>query len=153
MKLQRDLREFVELLNSQAIDYLIAGGHAVAYHGHPRFTGDIDFFVRPTLANGARIIDALRLFGFEELALSAGDFAKAGSIVQLGRPPNRIDLLTSISGVDFGEAWALLDGLPVSFLSREALIKNKQASGRTKDLADVARLLARQRRPEKDDDD
>jgi hypothetical protein len=148
VKLQRDLREFIELLNSQKVEYIVVGGHAVAYHGHPRFTGDIDFLLRPTTANGARVIAVLHAFGFSELSLTPGDFAKPEAIVQLGRPPNRIDLLTSITAVDFDEAWASrvqgeLDGLPVSFLGRDALIKNKQASGRAKDLADVATLLKR----------
>ena len=151
MKLQKDLREFIELLNSRGIDYLIVGGHAVAFHGYPRYTGDIDFLVRPNAENGARIVEALRAFGFGELSLTPADFLRPESIVQLGRPPNRIDLLTSISGVSFDEAWssrasAELDGVPVLFLSRENLIKNKQASGRPKDLADAATLLARKPR-------
>ena len=151
MKLQRDLREFIELLNSHGIDYVVVGGHAVAYHGHPRFTGDIDFLVRPTQQNGARLVEALRAFGFSELSLAAEDFVKPESIVQLGRPPNRIDLLTSISAVSFEEAWssrvhADLDGLPVAFLGLDELLKNKQASGRPKDVADAAVLLARARK-------
>jgi hypothetical protein len=147
VKLQKDLREFIELLNSRGTDYLIVGGHAVAFHGHARFTGDIDFLVRPTSENASRVLDVLRAFGFGDLALTVDDFIIPGRIVQLGRPPNRIDLLTSISGVDFQEASASrmraeLDGLPVSFLGWQALIDNKRTSARAKDLADVAKLEA-----------
>jgi hypothetical protein len=145
--LQQDLREFIELLNSHGSEYLVVGGHAVAFHGHPRFTGDIDFLVRGSVANAERILRVLRAFGFGELALSPADFIKPGSVVQLGRPPNRIDLLTSISGVTFDDAWAgrvegRLDGIPVFFLGLQALLENKLASGRPKDIADVAKLRA-----------
>ena len=147
MTLQRDLREFVELLNSLGVEYLIVGGHAVAYHGHPRFTGDIDFLVRPSAENADRVVAALDAFGFANLGLTQSDFMRRGSVVQLGRPPNRIDLLTLISGVDFEEAWAAsvageLDGLPVRFIGFDNLLKNKQAAGRDQDLADVKKLRA-----------
>ena len=155
MKLGQDLREFIELLNSLKVDYLVVGGHAVAYHGHPRFTGDFDFLVRPTQENAERLLDALRAFGFSETGLSSDEFTRPNTVMQLGYPPNRIDLLSSISGVDFDEAWSArvsgeLDGLPVSFLGWDALIKNKQAAGRDKDVADVKSLLAidaRKKRP------
>jgi len=147
VKLQRDLKEFIELLISSGVDFIIIGGHAVAFHGHPRFTGDIDFLVRSTPENAERIIATLKVFGFGEVGLSFQDFTRPGSVVQLGRPPNRIDLLTSISGVDFEEAWegkvaGEIDGLAVFFLGLDALLKNKQASGRDKDLADVKKLQA-----------
>ena len=105
MKLQRDLKEFIGLLNSLAIDYVIVGGHAVAFHGHPRYTGDIDFLLRPTPANADRLLQALRAFGFSEIGLTSQDLVKPGNVVQIGHPPNRIDLLTSISGVSFDEVW------------------------------------------------
>ena len=154
MKLQKDLREFVELLISHGSEFLVVGGHAVAFHGHPRFTGDIDFLIRPSVENATRVLGALRAFGFGDLPLTVDDFVKPGNVVQLGRPPNRIDLLTSISGVDVQDAWSSrvkseLDGLPVCFLGWQSLIDNKQASGRPKDLADVAKLkaIAAARRP------
>jgi hypothetical protein len=142
VKLQKDLREFIELLNSARVEYVVVGGHAVAFHGHPRFTGDIDFLVRASPENALRIIDVLKRFGFGGTGLVAADFEAAGRIVQLGRPPNRIDLLTAISGVDFDEVWATriastLDGIDVAFIGKDALLKNKRASGRAKDLADV----------------
>jgi hypothetical protein len=147
VKLQKDSREFIELLNSHEVEFLVVGGHAVAFHGHPRFTGDIDFWIRPRADNAARLLSALRSFGFGELALTEDDFTQPDKIVQLGHPPNRIDLLTSISGVSFEEAWTArekgdLDGLAVHFLGWKALIENKRACGRAKDLADVAKLEA-----------
>jgi hypothetical protein len=147
VKLQRDLREFIELLNSHSCDYLVVGGHAVAYHGHPRFTGDIDFLLRPSAENAGRVLSVLQAFGFGDLPLGPDDLTIAGRVIQLGRPPNRIDLLTSISGVSFDDAWASraqgeLDGLPVFFLGRQSLLENKRASGRPKDLADIAKLTA-----------
>lgn len=147
MKLHPDLREFIELLNSRRVDYIVVGGHAVAFHGHPRFTGDIDLLVRPSRDNGERLIDAIREFGIQELTLSADDFTRPHTVVQLGYPPNRIDLLTSISGVDFEEArnsevGGELDGLQVVFLGWDALLKNKRAAGRDKDLGDVSKLIA-----------
>ena len=145
MKLAKDLREFIELLNSRGVEYLVVGGHAVAWHGHPRFTGDIDFFVRSSETNALRLIDVLEAFGFGGLGIEASTFQRPNQVVQLGRPPNRIDLLSSISGVEFDEAWparelAHMDGLPVPMLGRAALVANKRASGRLKDLADLEAL-------------
>ena len=135
-KLQTDLREFIALLNSRKVEYLVVGGHAVAFHGHPRFTGDIDFFIRATPDNAQRVLDALADFGFGGIGLSCDDLVEPEQVVQLGRPPNRIDILTSISGVDFDDAWvarvpADLDGEPVQFLGWRHLIQNKQASLRS----------------------
>ena len=140
MKLQADLREFVGLLLSRKVDFVVVGAHAVAFHGHPRATQDMDLLVRPSIENGQRIVETLKDFGF-------GDTAPDRRI-QLGRPPNRIDLLTGIFGLSFDEAWssrvpARLDGLDVFVIGREALIKNKRATGRTQDLADVEKLERR----------
>jgi hypothetical protein len=145
--LQSDLSEFIGLLNSLKVEYLVVGGHAVAFHGHPRFTGDIDFFIRSTAQNAERVLRVLAAFGFGSLGITAADLTEPGQVVQLGRPPNRIDILTSISGVDFDSAWssrapADLDGHAVNFIGVDELLKNKQASGRPKDLADAAKLLA-----------
>ena len=147
MKLGKDLRKFIELLNSQKVDYIVVGVHAVAFHGHPRFTGDIDFLIRPSRENAARLIGAMAEFGFSEMKLSPDDFIPPNTVVQLGHPPNRIDLLTSISGVAFEEAWESrlsgdLDAIAVYFLGWDALLKNKRAAGRDKDLADVSKLSA-----------
>lgn len=145
MKLQKDLREFIALLNSKQVDYVIVGGHAVAFHGYPRYTGDIDFLVRCSPENARRLMDVLEEFGFGGVGISIDDFETPGRITQLGRPPNRIDLLTSLSGIDFDEVWSgrvasQLDDLPVAFIGKEALLKNKRASGRAKDLADVEQI-------------
>lgn len=132
-------------MNSHGVEYLLVGGHAVAFHGYPRYTGDIDLWVRASPRNASRIITVLRAFGFGGVGVGTEDFLTAGKVVQLGNPPNRIDLLTSVSGVTFDEAWpsrieASLDGLPVAFVSRKDLLRNKQAAGRAKDLADIEEL-------------
>jgi hypothetical protein len=150
MHLNKDLREFIELLNSKAVDYVVVGAFAVAWHGYPRFTADIDFLVRPTSDNGAAVVAVLEAFGFRSLKLTAEDFSKPDQIVQLGMKPNRIDLITSISGVDFEQAWAnrvagSIDGIPVSFLGIDDLILNKETSARKNDLGDADAL--RRRRP------
>jgi predicted nucleotidyltransferase len=142
MKLQDDLREFIELLNAHGVRYVIVGGFAVAFHGHPRYTGDIDLFVEASEANSQRIARVLHDFGFGETGLTAADFAREGVIVQLGRPPNRIDLITSIDAVGFPEAWAdrveaTLGAVPVLFISKELLLKNKAAAKRAQDIADI----------------
>jgi len=146
-KLQADLREFIELLNSHGVEYVIVGGHAVAFHGHPRFTGDIDFFVRMTPLNAQRLIAVLSDFGFGSVGITERDLLEPKRIVQLGYPPNRIDILTSISGVDFDSAWAtrvesIMDDQPMIMIGWNELLQNKKAAGRQKDLADVAKLLA-----------
>jgi len=146
-KLQADLKEFIALLNSHRVEYLVVGGHAVAFHGHPRFTGDIDFLIRAEPENVQRVLSVLSAFGFEALGLNEQDLLRSGQVVQLGHPPNRIDLLTSISGVAFEDAWqsridATLDDQPVHFLGWDALLQNKRTSGRRKDLADLEKLLS-----------
>jgi hypothetical protein len=141
------LREFIGLLNSHKADYLVVGGHAVAFHGHPRFTGDIDFFIRRTPPNAQRLLAALQDFGFGGLGITERDLLEPKRIVQLGQPPNRIDLLTSISGVDFDAAWdtrveSVMDDQPVCLIGWDELLRNKKAAGRPKDLTDVEKLLA-----------
>jgi hypothetical protein len=151
--LQSDLREFIGLLNSQKVEFLVVGGHAVAFHGHPRYTGDIDLLVRRTPTNAERILAAFAAFGFGNLGITDADLLRPGQVIQLGRPPNRIDILTSISGVEFESAWrsrvpARLDDQPVDFLGFADLIRNKEASGRMKDLSDVEKLRAVAKRTE-----
>ena len=145
MKLNADLREFIELLNSHKVEFIIVGAHALAWHGLPRYTKDIGFLIHAHPANAEALMKVLDAFGFGSLALSSGDFLKPRQVIQLGREPHRIDLLTGLSGVDWEECWesrvpGKMDGIPVSFLGRETYIKNKRASGRPQDLADVARL-------------
>ena len=152
-KLQTDLSEFVGLLNSRNVEYLVVGGHAVAFHGHPRYTGDIDFFINASGVNAQRVLDVLASFGFGDLGITADDLTVSNRVIQLGRPPNRIDILTTISGVSFHEAWASrapghLGSHSVNFLGWDALIRNKTATGRDKDQLDVntlTKLAARKR--------
>jgi len=148
MPLSKDLREFVESLNSNGVEYLIVGAFAVAWYGHPRFTADIDFFVRPEPQNALAILSALKDFGFGGLGISAADLTKPDQIVQFGVKPNRIDMITSISGVEFEEAWSHrtpgeIDGIPVQFIGRDELIRNKESTGRPKDLGDAHELRRR----------
>jgi hypothetical protein len=150
MRLSKDLREFIELLNSNRVEYLVVGAFAVAWHGYARFTADIDFLVRPDRPTAELVVKALKDFGFASLGISPDDLTHPDRIVQLGVKPNRIDLITSIAGVTFEEAWesrvaGTLDGLPVTYIGREILIRNKESTGRPQDLGDAQRL--RQRPP------
>ena len=143
--LDRDLRELLASLTAHGAEFLVAGGHAVAFHGYPRLTEDLDLFVRAEASNAERIIAALDAFGFGGVGLTADDFVADDRVIQLGRPPNRVDLLTRLWGVEFGDAWAHrvaadLDGVPVWMLGRADLIRNKRATARAQDLADVDAL-------------
>jgi len=145
MKLSQDLREFIGLLNSKGVKYLVVGGHAVVFHGYPRLTVDTDFFVECSPENARRLEEVMGDFGFSSLGLKAKDFLEQRQVVQLGRAPNRIDILTSLSGVTFEEAWkckieARLNDLPVHFISKELLIRNKQATDRSQDRADLDKI-------------
>jgi hypothetical protein len=145
MPLTKDSREFIECLRSNKVEFLIVGALAVSWHGFPRYSGDIDFFVRPGRENALRLMAALEQFGFGSLGITLDDFSGENRVIQLGVEPNRIDLMTSISGVTFEEAWqsrvpAALDGIEVALIGREALIRNKRASGRSKDLIDISEL-------------
>ncbi len=145
MPLSKDLREFVECLNSNGVEYLVVGALAVSWHGYPRYSADIDFFVGAVPSNAARVLLAIQQFGFGSLGLTVEDFTAPARVIQLGHEPNRIDLMTSISGVSFEDAWQTrvlgdLDGIPVHFIGRDALLRNKEASGRGKDRIDVEEL-------------
>ena len=142
MALSKDWREFLELLNSRGVDYVIVGAQSLAFHGRPRYTGDLDIFVRPTPENARLLVDLLKQFGFAHSGFKETDFIEPEQMIQLGRAPNRIDLLSSISGVSTDEAFdskvsAELDGIPVFILGKDALIQNKRAVGRPQDLADL----------------
>jgi hypothetical protein len=145
MPLHKDLQEFVECLNSCKVDYLIVGALAVSWYGFPRYSADVDFLIRPAPDNANRLLDAIRKFGMGSLGLSIEDFSSPGKVIQIGVQPNRIDLLTSITGVGFEEAWesrvlGTLEGVPVQFIGRNALLKNKDATGRPKDRIDAEEL-------------
>jgi hypothetical protein len=145
--LNEDFQDLLILLADAGVDFVIVGAYALAFHGAPRSSGDIDLFVRPTPANAGRVLDALTRFGapVESAGVTAADLARPGMVYQIGVPPRRVDVLTEISGVTFDEAWASrstaeVEGRTVSFIGRAALLKNKEAAGRPKDTADIARL-------------
>lgn len=145
METQPDFKELLALFNKQGIEYIIIGAYALAYHGAPRFTGDIDLYVRPTKENATRIIAALSSFGFGSLGLKEEDFQKPEQVIQLGVPPVRIDLITSITGVTWEQANAgkvagQYGDVDVHFLGRNQYAQNKRATGRKKDLADLEAL-------------
>ena len=145
MTLDPDYREFIQSLNDNGVHYLVVGGYAVAAHGHPRYTKDIDIWIWLDPANSTQLIQALHEFGFGTLGLTPGDFLEPDQIVQLGYPPNRIDLLTTIPGVSFescypGRQVIDVDGIVVNFIDLESPKKNKRASGRAQDLADLENL-------------
>lgn len=145
MEVQKDFRELLELFNGHKVEYMIVGAYALAFHGAPRFTGDIDIFVHSSSQNAQRILSALADFGFGSLNLTVDDFQNHNSVVQLGSPPVRIDIITSITGVTWedaagGKQAGLYGNVPVCFLGREQYIANKRATGRKKDLADLEAL-------------
>jgi hypothetical protein len=145
MEIYQDFKELLELLNEKNVEYLIVGGYALAFHGAPRFTGDIDIFIKPTKKNAQRILMALEEFGFASLKYDIEDFTKKDRIIQLGVPPARIDIITSISGVSWDKAYSgRVKGdygdVSVYYIGREQLIKNKRAVGRSKDIADIEAL-------------
>ena len=142
----KDFREFIALLNSQRVKFLIVGGHAVTFHGNPRFTADLDVWVATDPVNAARVEKAIKEFGFGRL-FKAGDFSKPGYAVQLGRQPYRIDILTSIDAVDFATAYKRrkvlkAGGLELPFIGLDELLLNKRATGRRHDLEDAEKLEA-----------
>ncbi len=148
MDLQKDFADLCSLLNARQVEFLIVGGYAVAFHGAPRFTGDLDILVRPDVDHVARTLEALREFGFPAGDVTSGYLLERQKILQLGRIPVQIHIMTNISGVDWQHAWATREtgdygSVPVFFIGRNALIANKRAAGRTKDLADVEALEAR----------
>jgi len=145
MVLNKDFREFIESLNDNGVKYLIVGGYAVGFHGYPRYTKDLDVWVLVSHQNADNVLRALNQFGMGSLGLQKEDFLKPDEFVQLGYPPNRIDLVMSCDGVDFESCYKtkkqlLVDGLSIDFIDIENLRKNKKASGRPQDLADLDNL-------------
>ncbi|MEE9403576.1 MAG: nucleotidyl transferase AbiEii/AbiGii toxin family protein [Algisphaera sp.] len=145
MEVQPDFKELLALFNKNDVEYVVVGGYALAFHGAPRFTGDIDLLVSRNPSNTQRVLASLSAFGFGELDIQASDLQTPDQIIQLGYPPVRIDLLTSISGVTWDTVWASHDAgtygdLPIPYIGRDQLIANKRASGRAKDQADLEAL-------------
>jgi hypothetical protein len=140
-----DFKDFVQCLVGREVRFLIVGGYAVAFHGHPRYTKDLDIWMRPDTDNAKRILLALSDFGFGDLDIVEADFLNAEQVIQLGQPPNRIDMLTQLKGVDFDECYdqrvvEIIDGTEVPFIDLPHLVANKRATGRAQDLADAENL-------------
>jgi hypothetical protein len=143
--LNQDFKEFIQLLNDNQVKYLVIGGYAVAVHGHPRYTKDIDIWIEISEENAQKLVTALTQFGFKSLGLTSEDFQTPHQIIQLGYPPNRIDLITNPDGIDFQTCYdskieVTLNDVPVKFINLDNLKKNKLASGRLQDLADLEKL-------------
>jgi len=143
--LNQDFKEFIESLNDNSVRYLVVGGYAVALHGHPRYTKDIDIWIEMTPENAQRVIEALAQFGFGSLGLRAEDILEADQIIQLGYPPARIDLLTTVPGVEFETCYASrvqveIDNVTINFIDLDNLKRSKRAAGRLQDLADLENL-------------
>jgi hypothetical protein len=152
--LNEDFRDLLILLAEAGVEFVVVGAYALAFHGAPRASGDIDLFVRASTSNASRLFTALARFGapLEAAGVTPADFVRPGAVYQIGLPPRRIDILTEISGLTFEEAWASrvtaeVGGRTVSFIGRAALLRNKEATGRLKDAADAARLRQIKRAP------
>lgn len=143
MEVYQDLKEFIELLNENKVEYLIVGGYASSFHSRPRYTKDIDIWVNPTKANAKRVIKALNQFGFENIDISISDLTNKDQFIQLGYAPIRIDLITGMLGLKFSAAYrnratgTYGNIKKVKYISAEDLITNKTLSGRKQDLFDV----------------
>ena len=145
MEIYQDFKELFESFKEHDVEFVLVGGYALAFHGVPRYTGDIDVLVNPTPANAEKILIALSDFGFANLDLAAEDFCAPDRVVQLGMPPVRIDILTSLTGVGWDEAIGSAEAgdfgdIQIPVIGKQALINNKKATGRTQDLADVEAL-------------
>lgn len=148
MELSQDFKEFFRSLNAHKVRYLVVGGFAVALHGHPRYTKDIDVWIDCSTANAKRMVRAMADFGFASLGLQAADFQEFGQVIQLGIAPNRIDILMSLKAVNFRRCYRQrvtvdFDGIAVNFIDVESLKINKLSTGRSQDQADVENLDAR----------
>lgn len=144
-ELSPDFKEFLELLEKHKVQYLVVGGFALAWLGHPRYTGDLDIWIRVDERNAAAMELVLLDFGFKSLQLTKGDFLLMGNIIQLGHPPVRIDIITLADGIDFDDCYQRLQrktigALTLPFISKEDFIRNKKASGRSQDMTDVEKL-------------
>jgi len=148
MDVQKDFADLCSLLNEQGVEFLIVGGYAVGYHGAPRFTGDLDILIHPDVKHVEKMLQALTHFGFPAQELAADYVLGREKILQLGRQPVQVHLMTNITGVDWEEAWASRSqghygDVQVCYIGKRELIANKRATGRTKDLADAEALEQR----------
>jgi predicted nucleotidyltransferase len=145
MELNSDFAEFLQLLNKHGVDYMVVGGYALAFHGKPRQTGDLDIWIDNAKGNAVKMMKVIKEFGFGSLDIKEEDFLQQDSIVQLGYPPVRIDILNAIDGVKFEKAVAgrmreKIAGVVIPFIGKDDFIKNKQAAGRSQDLSDIKEI-------------
>ena len=145
MNLSKDCKEFIALLRSEGVDFLVVGAAALAAHGRPRYTGDIDLWIRCDTETSQRMERVLERFGFGSTGLRASDFAEPNKVIQLGVAPNRVDILTGLTGLEFEAAWNKRIDLPLDdetlpFLDKDSLRDNKKATGRPQDIADLEAL-------------
>jgi predicted nucleotidyltransferase len=143
--LNQDFKEFIQSLNDNQVRYLVIGGYAVAFHGNPRYTKDMDVWIDTSPENAAKMVQALEQFGFGSLGLKTEDFLTPDQIIQLGYAPSRIDILTTLEGIEFESSYTSrveveIDQVKVNFIDLENLKKNKKATGRLQDLADLEKL-------------
>ncbi len=151
MPLPQDFKEFLALLNSEKIEYLVVGGYAVSFHGYPRPTGDLDVWVAIFPENASKLMNVLSKFGFGAAGATAEVFLTPGNVVRMGVPPVRIEIINQISGVEFHQCYSrrieiVVDGLPVNVIARDDLLANKRAAGREKDLNDLKQLVMRDKK-------
>ena len=145
MTLAQDFEDFVKLLNKHQVDYMVVGGYALAFHGKPRHTGDLDIWINSSETNAEKLVIAIKEFGLESLGVTKSDFMQAGYFTQIGYPPLRIDILNNIDGVKFEDAFInklLVDvnGIEVKYIGLKEFIDNKTASGRSQDIADLKEI-------------
>jgi hypothetical protein len=145
MEVQQDFKELLALFNAHKVEYVIVGGYALAFHGAPRYTGNIEILVRPDEHNAKLVLKALAEFGFGSVGLKEKDFVLPDKVVQLGVPPVRVDIMTSLSGISWEEAHSgrvagKYGDITVHYLGRKQFVANKKATGRRKDLADLEAL-------------
>lgn len=151
MVINKDFREFIALLNAKEVKYLVIGGYAVAYHGYPRYTKDIDFWIWLNEDNAKKIIEAIHAFGMSSMNIKVEDFMSADTVIQLGMPPNRIDILTDLETLDFEDCYAQreianFDGLNIAMLDLDNLIKSKLNAGRPQDKVDAKKLTEQKKK-------
>lgn len=147
MELAPDFSEFFGLLNARHVEYVVVGAYALALHGAPRYTGDMDILVRPTADNAHRVVEAIAAFGFPTDALSLEKVVDPRSVIQMGTPPVQLHIMSAIDGVAWDQIWqgretAIISGLTIPFIGRQEFLQNKRAAGRAKDLADVEALTS-----------
>ena len=148
IKFEKDFLEFISLCNKHKVEYLVIGGYAVAIHGYPRYTKDIDVSIQISAKNAEAMIEVMKDFGFASLNLTSEDFTKVGGFIQLGYEPLRIDIVNDLDGVSFEKALknktvVEYEGVSINFIGYEDLIKNKQHAGRSQDIVDIEKLKER----------